>query len=184
MTMRCLSSICQSLSHRTCPGARPRARRCGWCKAAPCAFAAIVHMSASGGAEMSELGQVVLYVRELKRSAAFYTEIVGLRQVGVLFGHRAAAFTGGRTHHDLLLIVVGAAPGPLLGRRIGLYHMGWRVGTGLVDLRAVRDRLRAHTRPIDGQAGHTVSRRLYVSDTDGNEIALYVDDPTVDWRRS
>ena len=133
---------------------------------------------------MSELGHVVLYVRELKRSAAFYTEIVGLRQVGVLFGHRAAAFTGGRTHHELLLIEVGAAPGPLHGRRIGLYHMGWRVGTGLDDLRAVRDRLRAHNWPIDGQADHTVSQSLYISDPDGNEIELYVDDPTVDWRSS
>ena len=133
---------------------------------------------------MSELGHVVLYVRELKRSAAFYTEIVGLRQVGVLFGHRAAAFTGGRTHHELLLIEVGAAPGPLHGRRIGLYHMGWRVGTGLDDLRAVRDRLRAHNWSIDGQADHTVSQSLYVSDPDGNEIELYVDDPTVDWRSS
>src|SRR3569832_1218451 len=131
MTMRCLSSICQSLSHRTCPGAWMRARRCGWCKAAPCAFAAIVHMSASGGVEMSELGHVVLYVRELKRSAAFYTENVDHRQVGALFGHRAAAFTGGRTHHELLLIEVGAAPGPMHGRRSGLDPEGWRGGAGL-----------------------------------------------------
>src|SRR3569832_824054 len=110
MTMRCLSSICQSLSHRTCPGAWMRARRCGWCKAAPCAFAAIVHMSASGGAEMSELGHVVLYVRELNRSAAFYPELVGLRQAARLRALRPAAFSGRRTHHDLLLPAVGAAP--------------------------------------------------------------------------
>lgn len=133
---------------------------------------------------MAELGHVVLYVRELKRSAAFYTDIVGLRQVGSLFGHRAAAFTGGRTHHELLLIEVGAAPGPLHGRRIGLYHVGWCVGTGLDDLRAARDRLRSHNWPIDGQADHTVSQSLYISDPDGNEVELYVDDPTVDWRSS
>ena len=128
---------------------------------------------------MSELGHVVLYVRELKRSAAFYTEIVGLRQVGVLFGHRAAAFTGGRTHHELLLIEVGAAPGPLHGRRSGLYHIGWRMGTGLDDLRALRDRLRAHNWPIDGQADHTESQSQYISDPDGNENELNHDATTL-----
>src|SRR3569623_2471470 len=133
---------------------------------------------------MTQLGHVVLYVRDLAGSARFYTDIVGLRQVGTLFNNRAAAFSGGRTHHELQLIEVGSAPGPLHGRRIGLYHIGRRGGTGLDDLRAVRDRLRAHNWPIDGQADHTVSQSLYISDPDGNEIELYVDDPTVDWRSS
>jgi catechol 2,3-dioxygenase-like lactoylglutathione lyase family enzyme len=61
---------------------------------------------------MPELGHVVFYVRDLQRSLAFHRDGVGLRCVGELFGGRAAALTGGRTHHELLLIEAGEAQGP------------------------------------------------------------------------
>ena len=35
---------------------------------------------------MSELGHVVFYVRELERSVQFYTEVVGLKEQGRIFG--------------------------------------------------------------------------------------------------
>lgn len=130
---------------------------------------------------MAELGHVVLYVRELERSGAFYREVVGLRRLGRIFNGRAEVFSGGRTHHELLLIEVGDAPGPLQGRRLGLYHTGWKVGERLDDLREARRRVEAFGAAIDGLADHTVSRSLYVRDPDGNEVELYVDDPDYDW---
>jgi catechol 2,3-dioxygenase len=90
--------------------------------------------------------------------------------------------TGGRTHHELLLIEVGEAPGPLAGRRVGLYHVGWKVGETLDALRAARDRVLAHGGAIDGQSDHGVSQSLYLHDPDGNEVELFVDDPRIDWR--
>jgi catechol 2,3-dioxygenase len=131
---------------------------------------------------MTELGHVVLYVRELERSVAFYRDIVGLELRGRIFRGRAAVLSGGRTHHELLLIEVGAAPGPLDGRRLGLYHIGWKIGDSLEALRAMRDRLQAAGIEIDGMADHTVSHSLYLRDPDGNEIELYADNPAVDWR--
>jgi catechol 2,3-dioxygenase len=131
---------------------------------------------------MTELGHVVFYVRDLTASAAFYTEVVGLQLRGRLFNGRAAMLTGGRTHHELLLIEVGEAPGPLPGRRVGLYHVGWKVGDTPEALRAARDRVLAHSGAIDGQADHGVSQSLYLHDPDGNEVELFVDDPRVDWR--
>lgn len=133
---------------------------------------------------MPELGHVVLYVRDLNQSIEFYTEIVGLDLVGMTFGGRAAALSGGRTHHELLLIEVGDAPGPPRGRRIGLYHIGWKIGESLDALRDMRDWLTARGYPIDGISDHTVSQSLYLQDPDGNEVELYVDDPAVDWRAS
>ena len=130
----------------------------------------------------AELGHVVLYVRDLGAATAFYQTVVGLKLVGRIFGGRAAMLSGGRTHHELLLIEVGAAPGPLQGRRLGLYHIGFKVGENLRDLQAARERLaRAHV-AIDGSADHTVSQSLYVRDPDGNEVELFVDDPSYDWR--
>lgn len=131
---------------------------------------------------MAELGHVVLYVRELQRSLVFYRDVVGLNVVGEIFNGRAAMLSGGRTHHELLLIEVGAAPGPLTGRRIGLYHIGWKIGESLTELRAMKAKLEQHDVPIDGISDHTVSQSLYVRDPDGNELELYIDDPNVDWR--
>jgi len=131
---------------------------------------------------MPTLGHVVFYVRDLDASVAFYRDAVGLTEVGRVFNHRAALLTGGTTHHELLLIAVGDAPGPLTGRRIGLYHVGWKVGEDLADLRAAKERLEHLGVAIEGAADHTVSQSLYLHDPDGNEIELYVDDPRVIWR--
>jgi len=132
---------------------------------------------------MAELGHVVFYVRRLDPAVTFYTQIVGLGLTGRIFGGRAAMLTSGRTHHELLLIEVGDAPGPLEGRRIGLYHVGWKVGDRLDDLRRVHNRILAAGIPIDGMSDHTISQSLYLRDPDGNEVELYVDNPAVDWRQ-
>lgn len=130
---------------------------------------------------MTELGHVVFYVRDLERSVAFYRDVVGLQVRGAIFDGRAALLSGGRTHHELLLIQAGDAPGPLTGRRIGLYHVGWKIGDSLDDLRAARTRCAQANHPIDGTADHTVSQSLYLRDPDGNEVELFVDNPNYDW---
>ncbi|MGB0653628.1 MAG: VOC family protein, partial [Thermoplasmatota archaeon] len=83
---------------------------------------------------------------------------------------------------ELLLIEVGDAPAPPQGRRLGLYHLGIKVGDSLDELRAARDELMAAGVPIDGASDHTATWSLYVRDPDGNEIELYCDNPDVDWR--
>lgn len=133
---------------------------------------------------MVTLGHVVFYVRDLEKSTAFYRDVVGLKVAGRIFNGRAAMLTGGVTHHELLLIEVGAASGPMQGRRIGLYHVGWKVGDSLDELRRTRDRIQSHGHDIDGMSDHTVSQSLYLHDPDGNEIELFVDDPGVDWRHA
>ncbi len=131
---------------------------------------------------MTELGHVVFYVRELARSVQFYTEIVGLKEKGRIFHDRAALLSGGRTHHELLLIEVGAAPGPTQGHRLGLYHVGWKIGTTLEELKATYHRIIDAGYPIDGVSDHTVSQSIYLRDPDGNEVELFVDNPDFDWR--
>ena len=133
---------------------------------------------------MISLGHVVFYVRDLEKSLAFYRDAVGLDVVGTLFDGRAAMLSGGRTHHELFLIQVGDARGPLHGKRIGLYHVAWKIGEALDDLRRIRQRLQTAGYSIRGLVDHTVSQSLYLDDPDGNEVELYVDDPNVDWRSS
>lgn len=131
---------------------------------------------------MTELGHVVFYVRNLQASVNFYSQAVGLTVSGTVFNGRASLLTGGRTHHELLLIEVGDANGPLAGNRIGLYHVGWKVGDSLDELRKARERIIDLGYSIDGQSDHTVSQSLYLRDPDGNEIELFIDNPDFDWR--
>ena len=126
------------------------------------------------------LGHVVFYVRNLNRSLAFYRDLLGFQEVGRIFGDKAAALTSGRTHHELLLIEVGDAPGPLTGHRLGLYHVGIKVGDSLDELRVAKQELEQGGVLIEGMSDHTVSQSLYVRDPDGNEIEVYVDaDPAI-----
>jgi len=131
---------------------------------------------------MTELGHVVYYVRNLETSLRFYHQAVGLEVSGKIFNGRAALLTGGRTHHELLLIEVGEATGPLAGKRIGLYHVGWKIGESLDDLKQARDRIREQGYAIEGLSDHTISQSLYLRDPDGNEVELFVDNPAFDWK--
>ena len=127
------------------------------------------------------LGHVVFYVRDLNRSLTFYRDLLRFDEVGKI-GDHVSALTSGRTPHELLLIEVGDAPGPMQGKRIGLYHIGIKVGNTLNELRSVRDELIEHGIQIDGASDHTVTQSLYVRDPDGNEVELYVDaDPKI-WK--
>jgi catechol 2,3-dioxygenase len=133
-----------------------------------------------------ELGHLVLYVHNVERSATFYRDVLGWRQIMPEPGETpvgAAAFSSGRTHHELLLIEVGADATPIpAGRRVGLYHFGLNVGENDDDLRDMLATLQAAGATIVGASDHTVTHSLYIEDPDGNEIELYIDVPGVDWR--
>jgi catechol 2,3-dioxygenase len=131
------------------------------------------------------LGHVVFYVKSLERSLAFYRDLLGFQEIGRAFGGEAAALTSGRTHHEMLLIEVGEAPRVPLsaGPRLGLYHIGIKIGDSLQELRAAKTELERAGVRITGMSDHTVSQSLYVVDPDGNEVELYVDaDPSL-WQR-
>ena len=128
------------------------------------------------------LGHVVFYVKVLQRALAFYRDLLGFHEVGRIFNGAAAALTSGRTHHELLLIQVGDAPGPPPGRRRGLYHIGIKVGDSLDELRTAKRELEQAGIAIDGMSDHTVSQSLYLRDPDGNEVELYVDADEAIWK--
>jgi catechol 2,3-dioxygenase-like lactoylglutathione lyase family enzyme len=122
-----------------------------------------------------ELGHVVFYVRDLERSRHFYRDVLGFPEISgaTPIGFPAAAFSTGRTHHELLLIEVGPDAAALPpGRRVGMYHIGLKIGDEDQALRDALATLRDHGVPIAGLS----------ADPDGNEIELYVDVPGVDWR--
>ena len=133
--------------------------------------------------EIKELGHVVLYVKDAQRSAEFYGKVLGWKRLpSPSLG--AAIFSSGRTHHELLLIEVGAQAQPVpKGRRLGLYHIGLKVGDTDEELRDALKQVQEAGVTIVGASDHTVTHSLYILDPDGNEIELYVDVPEVDWKK-
>ena len=125
----------------------------------------------------------MLYVHDIERSTAFYRDVLGFPQILGRPGGRFAGFSSGRTHRELLLIEVGHDAREIpSGRRVGMYHIGLKVGDSDGELREAHDRLEAHGTSIVGASDHTVTHSLYLLDLDGNELELYIDVPGVDWR--
>ena len=132
--------------------------------------------------EVKELGHIVLYVRDLERSRKFYGDVLGWREI-TRKGQFAAAFSSGRTHHELLLIEVGQNAQPIPeGRRVGMYHFGLKIGETDDALRDALVRLQEADVSIVGASDHTVTHSLYILDPDGNELELYIDVQPAVWK--
>src|SRR6516225_3403376 len=86
------------------------------------------------------LNHAVLYVRDARRSAAFYSEALGMVVAGE-FGDGAAVFLRApdtTNDHDLGLFSIGSQAPPPQPGRVGLYHLAWEVDSlqDLVEMRA------------------------------------------------
>jgi catechol 2,3-dioxygenase len=125
------------------------------------------------------IGHVVLKVRDLDRSLAFYRDLLGFQVVSELSNVMIFLSAGRGNHHDLALLRVGQqAPSPV-PTAVGLYH----VAIQLADWEAVRaaHALLTERGLLKGAVDHGVTRSLYTADPDGNEIELYCDAPRSEW---
>ncbi len=134
--------------------------------------------------QVKRVGHVVLNVRELAPAVAFYSGVLGLREVG-RYQHDMVFFSAtGENHHDLALREVGAGARAADGDAVGLCHVALKIGDSLDVLRAAKAALEAAGVAIRRMESHFVSRSIYLGDPDGNEIELYVDgDPRL-WREN
>jgi catechol 2,3-dioxygenase-like lactoylglutathione lyase family enzyme len=121
------------------------------------------------------LNHAVLFVSDVKRSVAFYRDVLGFTPIADMAELPGAAFLqapGSTNDHDLGLFEIGAAAGPSLAGRstVGLYHLAWEVDT-LDELGRVRDALAA-AGALGGASDHGTTKSLYGRDPDGLEFEI------------
>lgn len=123
------------------------------------------------------LNHAVLYVRDAERSAEFYGQVLGFRQVMRMprSGPARALFLqaeGSTNDHDLGLFTIGpeAAPSDAGRRTVGLYHLAWEVDT-LDDLERVAATL-AERGSLVGASDHGSTKAVYARDPDGIELEV------------
>ena len=118
------------------------------------------------------LNHAVLFVADLDRSIAFYTELFGMQVIAREPRADAAFLRLPRSgnHHDLGLFGVGPSSEPKRRGAIGLYHLAWQLDTvdELVDAR----RSLAEAGALTGESSHGATLSLYGADPDGNEFEI------------
>ena len=122
---------------------------------------------------VTRLNHVVLYVRSVAATRAFYQEVFGFRELFGIEGQASFLQAPGSTNdHDLGIFEVGASAGDSeAGRRtVGMYHIAWEVTT-LRELAAIRDELTARGHLV-GASNHGTTKALYGVDPDGLEFEV------------
>jgi catechol-2,3-dioxygenase len=124
---------------------------------------------------INRLNHAVLYVRDVQRSVAFYTDVLGFAPISAFSGMSGASFLrapGSTNDHDLGLFQIGsqAAPSGAGRTSVGLYHLAWEVDT-LDDLSELADKLAA-VGALVGSSDHGTTKSLYGHDPDGLEFEL------------
>ena len=124
---------------------------------------------------ITRLNHAVLFVRDVQRSAAFYSDVLGFRVLPMAPDGFNAAFLqapDSTNDHDLGLFGIGEAAGASQAGRatVGLYHLAWEVDT-LSELERVQQRLTA-AGALVGASDHGTTKSLYGRDPDGLEFEI------------
>ena len=123
---------------------------------------------------ITKIGHIALYVRDLERSARFYTEVLGFR-VSDVYGEDmvpgGAVFLRCNTdHHGVALFRAGDGE----AGSAGLHHLAFEVGT-LAEVFRAREHLRRHDVPIDFEGRRRAGCQIAVEfrDPDGHRLEIY-----------
>lgn len=131
--------------------------------------------------KIKALGHVVLRVTDLSRAEDFYGGLLGLPLCARYDenGLKMSFFTLGN-HHDFAVLEVSGEGSSDSPSAVGLYHVAFKIGESLEELREAKAWLEAAgVTPMS--MDHEVTQSLYFDDPDGNGIELYVDTSDI-WR--
>jgi catechol-2,3-dioxygenase len=120
------------------------------------------------------MNHAVLYVRDARRSAAFYRDVLGFSLIidDAQGRYQFLRAPESQNHHDIAFFTIGSGAGPSeAGRRtVGMYHIAWAV-KDLGELEEMRQKL-TEAGALVGASDHGVNKSLYAVDPDGLEFEV------------
>ena len=123
--------------------------------------------------QIESLGHVVIKVRDIAASEAFYNGVLGLPVVARSTSAPMTFFSLG-DHHDFAILAIGDDADAPSDKSVGLAHVAFKIGNTLAELVEAKSFLADRgikSAPVD----HEVTQSLYFADPDGNQVELYVD---------
>lgn len=130
--------------------------------------------------KIQALGHAVLKVRNQQQAEQFYNGVLGL-PIAARHESMPMTFFSLGNHHDFAVLAVGDDAPDSPRQAPGLYHLAFKVGESLDELREVKAHLESAGVRLDAVIDHVVSQSLYIRDPDGNGLELYVDGSDV-WK--
>jgi catechol 2,3-dioxygenase len=123
-------------------------------------------------AKVNKVGHVVLNVRDLDASLAFYTAALGMELVTHNTPRQMAFLSSGTQHHDIAL---SQAPAGAERGVIGINHIAMQIEGGAEELRQLYGRLLAAGAQIDRTTEHSTTLSVYFFDPDGNRLEIFAE---------
>ena len=124
--------------------------------------------------KVQALAHIVMKVRNQKSAENFYSGFLGFPIVARNEESKMTFFSFGDYHHHFAIIEMGGDAKDSGEESIGLYHVAFKIGDSLEELREARDLLVA--KGIETLArDHIVTKSLYFNDPDGNPLEFYVE---------
>jgi catechol 2,3-dioxygenase len=130
--------------------------------------------------KIQSLGHVVIKVRNQQRAEAFYNGLLGI-PIAARFPPLSMTFFTLGNHHDFAVAAVGDDALDAPANSPGLFHVAFKIGTRIDELREAKLQLEAAGLKVEAY-DHEVSKSIYFNDPDGNSIELYVDASDV-WKQ-
>ena len=130
--------------------------------------------------KIQSLGHVVIKVRNQQRAEAFYNGLLGI-PIAARFPPLSMTFFTLGNHHDFAVAAVGDDALDAPANSPGLFHVAFKIGTRIDELREAKLQLEAAGLKVEAY-DHEVSKSIYFNDPDGNAIELYVDASDV-WKQ-
>jgi catechol 2,3-dioxygenase len=123
-------------------------------------------------AKINKVGHVVLNVRDLEASVAFYTTALGMELVTHNTQRQMAFLSFGTQHHDIALC---QAPAGAERGVIGINHIAMQIEGGAEELRQLYGRLLTAGAQIDRTTEHSTTLSVYFFDPDGNRLEIFAE---------
>ncbi|MGZ4793718.1 MAG: VOC family protein [Ilumatobacteraceae bacterium] len=124
------------------------------------------------------INHVAFVVSDMDRAVRFYKDVLGLREVDAFPDRSFVALSWGTNIHDIALIQGGDVA---TRARSGVHHVALSLAGGPVELSELAEHLRRCEVNIRMAFDHVVTRSIYFSDPDGNQLEVFVDMPRETW---